>query len=134
TFGARYRAALRSADPSADKPRVMLEDIALGTCADGQCSGVASFDMQPAGATSCQFNLPAEYKLLGVTLDGVAVEWTDLGENRFNVLLGENKLPRHLEAVFAGRLLNPDGMQVLNAPSVSGMPAEQTTWAIATPK
>jgi hypothetical protein len=133
TFGSRYRATLRSADASAEKSRVLLEDVALRFSADGQCSGVASFDLEPAAATNCQINLPKEYTLLQVTLDGVAAQRTDLGENRFNIWLGDNKLPRRLQAVFTGTVALPRDVQTLAAPILTGLPAERTLWTISAP-
>ncbi len=108
-----YRAVLRSAERTAEDPQVRMADISTSCQADGSCWGVAAFDLEPAGATNCLLEMPDGLQLVNVLVDGAAAQRVAQGDNRFNIWLGDNKLPRRLEVIFAGRAAPSGGSIVI---------------------
>ncbi len=57
------------------------------------------------------------------------------GENRWNIWLGDNKLPRRLEVIFAGRpTKSPGSISSLPAPQLVDIPVERTLLSVSAPK
>ncbi len=130
-----YRAVLRSAERTVEDPQVRLADISASCQADGSYWGVASFDLEPAGATSCLLELPEGLQVVHALLDGAAAQRSAQGENRWNIWLGDNKLPRRLEVIFAGRPTKlPGSISSLSAPRLVDIPVERTLLSVSAPK
>src|SRR5262249_13360050 len=98
-----------------------------------QSRGVAAFDLDPAGATTCDLQLPADDYLVQVQLDAVPAQLSPVGENRWTVWLGDNKLPRHLEVIFASDRHTQENPLQFAAPSLVDLPVQRTLWSIASP-
>ena len=123
--GDHCRADLRSIESSAESPQVRLVDIDWLWNINGESRGVAAFDIDPAGATSCELKLPEDGHLVQVQVDSVPAQLALLGENRWNVWLGDNKLPRHLEVIFVVNHSSPDGKGLsLSAPALVDLPVQ----------
>lgn len=134
-LGSRYRAVLRSAERTAEDPQVRLADISLSCQGDGGCWGVAAFDLEPAGATSCLLEMPDGLQIVHALVDGAAAQRTAQGENNWSIWLGDNKLPRRLEVVFAGEVKSTAGkMDSLPEPRLVDMPVERTLWSVSAPR
>ncbi|HEY2881234.1 MAG TPA: hypothetical protein VGJ15_02345, partial [Pirellulales bacterium] len=133
-MGDRSRASLRSVEGRAGNMQVRQADIAMHWDIGGQYYGAAGFDIEPAGSTACELEIPIEAQLIDARLDGAAAQLSPLGENRWSLWLGLNKLPRHLEVVYVGRLKDTNQKQIqLQAPSLVGLPVERTLWRVSSP-
>jgi hypothetical protein len=132
--GEHCRADLRSIDSSAESPRIRLVDVDWLWNLNGTSHAVAAFDIDPAGATSCELQLPADGNLVQAQLDAVPAQLSPLGDNRWNVWLGDNKLPRHLEVIFVVNHSQLDGKTLLlSAPALVDLPIDRTLWTVWSP-
>jgi hypothetical protein len=132
--GNRSRAELRSIERSNETAQVRLADIQWSWDSSGESRGVAAFDLDPAGATTCDLQLPEDQHLVQAQLDAVPAQLSPVGENRWTVWLGDNKLPRHLEVIFASdRDTTGATRPQFAAPSLVDLPVERTLWSIASP-
>jgi hypothetical protein len=130
----RSRASLRSVDRGSENSQVRLVDIVWSWDANGNFHGVAAFDLEPAGASSCELQLPPGEQLVQAQLDVAPAQLSPLGENHWNVWLGDNKLPRHLEVIFTGTLEKTSGAKLqLTAPTLVELPVERTLWSVWAP-
>ena len=132
-LGERSRASLRSAQRGSDKARVRTEDISVSWSRANECAGIAAFDLESAGETSCELKMPERSQLVGASVDGVPAQLTTLGNGHFNVWLGDNQFPRRLEVVFTSEVNRSSGGLRLSAPFLAGLPAERTLWTILGP-
>ncbi len=132
--GGQFRAVLRSSERNSESPQVRMADYRFSWYGDGRWYGVASFDFDSGSASNCVLELPENCELLNMVLDGLPALRTRAGEHRWNVWLGENKLPRHLAAIFCGSSLNGFGKAVnLPVPRLIDFPVERTLWSISSP-
>jgi hypothetical protein len=133
-IGDRSRAVLRSADRSSESSQVRSVDMACSWDSSGAFRGVAAFDVESAGASSCELQLPVGEHLIQARLDAVPAQLSTLGENHWNVWLGDNKLPRHLEIIFTGvNESTAANSLLLAAPTLVELPVERTLWSVWAP-
>jgi len=132
--GDHCRAELRSIERGTENAQVRLLDVDWSWDASGKNWGVAAFDLDPAGVTSCELQLPATEFLVQAELDSAPAQLSPRGENRWTVWLGDNKLPRHLEVIFAGDHPDISGNSLtLTAPTLVDLPVERTLWNVRSP-
>jgi hypothetical protein len=132
--GERCRADLRSIERSNENAQVRLADVEWSWDGNGDYRGVVGFDVDPAGATSCELQMLATQRLVQAQLDAAPAQLSAVGENQWNVWLGDSKLPRHLEVIFSGNQAETFGGQFrLTAPTVVDMPVERTLWSVWSP-
>ena len=133
--GPRVRASLRSVDRSSENPQVRSVDVAYRSQNGGRTVGVAAFDLEPAGTTSCDLQLPAQTRLIQARLDSTPAQLSVSGENRWSIWLGDSKLPRHLELIFTGNSTNvADDLLEFVAPRIVDWPVERTLWTVVSPE
>jgi hypothetical protein len=130
----QFRAELRSVEKVTDDFQVRLADIAVSWADDSQCYGTATFDIEPAGNTSCRLALPADYGLVGLFVDGRALRLAPSGDARWQVPLSGGRLPQRIEVVFAGPgATSRRGSRLIEGPKLIGLPVERTLWSVAGP-
>ena len=99
--------------------------------------GIASFDLEPAGAGSCRLDMPAGYRLLQVRVnDGPAVV-NQVAPNQWNISGGATRLPQRIEVVFVvDREDDADAPAetVHPAPSLVGFAVDHTLWSVLSPR
>jgi hypothetical protein len=133
--GDRCRADLRSIESNNEKAQVRLVDVDWAANSNRDYWGVAALDIDPAGTTVCELQLPESEHLVAAQLDSSPAQLTSLGENHWNVWLGDNKLPRHLELIFTGRNVDVGGKRLqLTAPTLVDLPVERSLWRLSTPE
>ncbi|MBN2577593.1 MAG: hypothetical protein JXB10_01195 [Pirellulales bacterium] len=115
--------------------KVRLADVRLAWQADGTCQGVAEFDLDPAGRTTCSLRLPAELRLLSAAVDGTAALPQTGAAGRWQVPLHSAHLPQRITAVFQGRISEPSGPgeRRFSAPVPGELAVEKTFWTLAGP-
>ena len=134
-LGDHFQASLKSRERAAAAPHVRLADISIDWQADGACHGVAVFDLEPAGASSCLLQLPQRYRLLHASVDGLSALAVPRGDGRWRLSLGPQQLPQRIEVVFAGELtgLSDRTRKRFEAPSLVDLPVDRTLWTIYAP-
>jgi hypothetical protein len=133
--GERGSATLRSVEHPSQSPVVRLVDAIVSWANDDHVSGTVAFDLEPASETACELQMPPDCHVVALRLDSAPAQLAPLAANRWNVWLGDNKLPRRLEVVFEGRLAGRSGgNRQMIVPAISGFPVEQTLWTVIGPK
>jgi hypothetical protein len=128
-----WRAELRAVERIADEVQIRLADIAVDWTADGACYGVATFDLEPAGRTSCLLALPTGYRLVHASVDERPLRITPAGDQRWRLPLG-SRLPQQIEVVFTGHWPSDNDVpRLLEAPRLIGLPIERTLWTVSGP-
>jgi hypothetical protein len=129
-----FRADLRSVAKFASSVQVRLADIAVRWATNGTCYGVAAFDLEPAGRTTCRLALPSGYRLIDLAVDHRLLPPVAVGEQRWEIPLGDGRLPVRIELVFAGPwpVTASTGAQ-FERPRLIGIPAVRTIWTVAGP-
>jgi len=128
-----FQALLKSAERAGGRPQVLLADVRMAAGAEGTCSGLATFDVDPADLTRCPLHLPAPYALVSVFLGGMPANPAAVGPGRWEIPLGPSRLPQRIEVVFTGPLpeTTPSGRQELAAPWLGNLDVRETLWSVA---
>jgi hypothetical protein len=131
----RYAVSLRLSESLAAVPaQVHLADIHLAWDASGACRGLAAFDLEPAGLSSCLLELPAPYRLVQARVGGLPATLIALDSDRWRLALGPAQLPQRVEVLFDGRLeLHDAARRTLAAPRLAGVSVERTLWTLYPP-
>ena len=130
--GPSFSAAIR---PLGGNAEVYLADVSVAWHPDGDCHGVATFDLESANMLECPLNVPEGHRLVQVTVAGTPVMPTPVAANRWLLPLGPNSLPQRIEVVFDGSVPEPDadGLMNFDAPTLGNLPVRQTLWTISGP-
>ncbi len=132
--GERFQASLKGVRRAAAEARVRVADIHVVCQPDGRCQGVASFDLEPAGATSCVLELSPGYQLLHASLDSIPAQLHLLGDNRWRLTLGPQELPRRLEVVYNGPVSTTADDTRFDAPRLLDLVVDETLWTVYAPR
>jgi len=129
-----FRASLESIDLSAPQARVRLADITAICGRDRRAWGVASFDLEPAGQSSCVVAMPGDGRVLAFQIAGATVDPLPEGTGGWRVPLGPGQFPQRLEVAFTVELQTseqggPD-VRELRAPQILNWPVERTLWNV----
>ncbi len=116
---AHFQAALKNVARVKSAIRARLADVRVAWQADGNCQGVAAFDVEPEGAASCVLELPEGYRLLHATVDCLPALLVPLEQRRWRLPLGPRQLPARVELVFAGTVAASGGVKRFEAPGLS---------------
>jgi hypothetical protein len=100
---------------------------------DGNCQGVADFDILPGGAANVVLQLPPQGRLLHATIEGVPAQVADLGDGRWRLGLGPQQLPQRLEVVYAGPFEHRGDFRRFWCPNLLDVDVEQTLWTLHNP-
>ena len=135
-LGERFQAALKSVERASGRPRIRLADISAAWHADGTYAGVASFDLDPAGAAQVVLTVPAQVELVHVSVSGLAVSQAPAGPDSCALPLQSTQLPQRIEAVFRGTWSGrgaPMNRVQLPAPGIEGVEVDHTLWTVYAP-
>jgi hypothetical protein len=129
----QFQASLRGVQRTTSTARVKLADIHIAWQPDGNCQGVASFDIEPAGATRCKLELPASYQLVHASIEGLPAQLVKDGDNLWQVSLGPAHLPQRFDVVFQGPHGRADKRKRFEAPRLPDLEVDETLWTIYSP-
>jgi hypothetical protein len=131
--GETFEARLKSVEKSAERPHAPLADIRAAFTGDRGGYGVATFDVEPSGATSFLLNVPAADRVVQVTVDGAPAVLEKRAGKQWLIGSASPKLPQRIEVTFEfamNDLGDPEQMK-LEGPSLAGFTVEQTIWSVA---
>ena len=131
--GDSFAAELKAAERVAGAAKVRLADFRVVRAAGGSLHGTATFDLEPAGATSCTLERPAGFRIIAIRSAGLPVAFEPGPEDRYSVPLSTPQLPQRLEVVFEGAADRASGELRLDAPRLVGLPVERTLWTVSDP-
>ena len=125
-----YSATIR---PDPDEAQVHFADIRLGWSADGECRGVAVYDLDAGDRESCVLRLPPSWRLMGVSNHGVPISPHPKEDGTWTVPLGRTGLPQRLELVYAGKIAPDDHGQASFeiSPRLEDMPVSRAVWTVS---
>ncbi len=127
---------LDSEAPSSGSPRVRLADIHLQWNHDRSCTGVAIFDLQPAGRSSCLLRMPPALRIIHASIQDAAALMTPAGKHSWRIPLVSREHPQRIQILFSGTLPPSDAagrIVDLVAPSLNKLPVERTLWTVHGP-
>ena len=134
--GENDEVALETVDRDSGLSQVHLADIQLGWLRGNSFLGLATFDVEPAGAASCPLHMAEGCRPLQVTVDDVATFVVSQGPQRWQVALTHTHLPQRVQVLFAGEAL-PGSLSAkvheLQVPMLGELPVERTVWTIQVP-
>ena len=135
-LGERFQAAIKSIERVSGRPRVRLADISAAWHADGAFTGVASFDLDPAGSGQAVLNVPPQVEVVHLSVAGLPVAAAPAGPDSWRFALQSTQLPQRIEVVFRGSLGARSGainrVQV-PAPGIEGVEVDRTLWTVYGP-
>ncbi len=134
-LGEGFQAALKSVERMAGSPLVRLADIRAAWQTDGQCHGVAAFDIEPSGVGGCLFEAPAHSQLLSASVGGIPAPLEPASANQWRLAFISRQLPQRVEVVFRGTISGSveTGAVRIEAPKIMDLPVERTLWTIHAP-
>jgi hypothetical protein len=132
--GEHFAATLRGVQRANAVARVALADIHVAWQPDGHYQALAAFDVEPAGATSCVLELPANCKLLHASIESIPAQLAPLEHNRWRLGLGPPQLPQRLELVYTGALADSTDGQRFESPRLVDLEVEETLWTVYGPR
>ncbi len=125
---------------TSSSPRVALADIRCRWQTDGTYHAVAVFDVEPGNADSLVLQVPTDYRLLGVDVDGVPVAPVRAaseqpGFSHWVVQAGPSKVWQRITVAFTTppQRTAPQRQLLLVAPMLTGLPVAQTLWSVVGP-
>lgn len=131
--GPRVQAVLREVERLTGTPQVALTDYQLRWSRDGQAHGVATFYLEPSRLAEVELALPPELEPLHFKVAGLPAVGRLVAPNRWKVPVGPELLPQLVEVLFAAKMpphLRNRSEIVLSAPTLVGIPSNQTLWTI----
>ncbi len=131
-----FRARIKEVQQFDTAPFIHLADVRVGWTTDGECSGVATFDLEPAGRTECVLQVPAQYRLVSVRVAGLPGVLQELETGRFKLQLGPSQLAQRIEVVYRGQVaIKTSVLKRVKtvAPTIEGFPVGQTLWTVRSP-
>ncbi|MCE9547415.1 MAG: hypothetical protein K8T25_18240 [Planctomycetia bacterium] len=134
----RFQAVLASVAKVEKTPVARLADMRIAMNDTGQFSGLASWDLEPAGLNRMQLTLPEKMALVRAEIGGVPASIVPRGANLWELNLPSDQLPQRIEVVFEGRIAKgKKGFDTLLAPQLSGrsgpLHVERTLWTVYGP-
>ena len=123
----RFVGELRSIEQVAGVPQVRLEDHHVSWCENGDCFGVSTFDLEPAGLTECELQLPKGFEVVHARVAGLPARLDLLDDRRYRVALGPDQLPQRLEFIFVGQM---DETRWIHAPTLVDLPVQRSLWTL----
>jgi hypothetical protein len=135
----RFEAVSKASGRAASIALVRLADIAATVSADGTVAGIATFDLEPAGLTECQLELPANFQPVQLRVAGLPALSEPVGNGRWRVPLGPQQLPQRLEVLYTGRVALAPAVRGLSLPSPllwqgrQPIRIERTLWTVYNP-
>lgn len=123
---------LATVRPSPNAAQVHLADIRLAWDANGQCRGVAVFDLEAGDLDSCILHLPEPWRLVAVSSHGTPVSPQLQEEGSWAIPLGRTVLPQRFELVFTGCVSRDNGIFTIDMfPQLIDLPVRKTLWSFA---
>jgi hypothetical protein len=129
----RFQATIRDVKLEAGTPHVSLADVHLTCQAEGTVLGVAAFDLEPAGLTECELELPPGCRLVHASVADMPARMVPLDAGRWRVWLGPAHLAQQIRVLFAARLARssrPQPSWLVEVPRLSTLAVERTLWTI----
>lgn len=93
-------AVMSAVKPTVGAGRVRLADVRVECGAQG-CCGAAAFDLEPGGRASCRLLLADGWRLLRVSVGGMAAAPLAKAMGAWEVPLRSDRLPQRLEVTFS---------------------------------
>ena len=132
----RFEATLRPTESAPTGAHVLLADIAVSWRSDGHVYGMGAFDYVPGGTTTCDLLMPADYRLVHVSVAGLNGHARSVGQGRWRLKVASAELPQRIVAVFDGNLQGGGWRQRqarIALPQIVGVPTRRTLLSVGAP-
>ena len=129
------RAVIADVQRVAGEQQISLADVHVACQAQGECFGVVTFEIEPAGAGSCTLEIPVECEVVHVTVEGVPASLTPLADRKWQVRLSSEQLPQQLAVLFRrqGGSASPGVSLPIRVPWITDFAVVRTLWTVRRP-
>lgn len=131
--GDRFQAGLKAVNRTSAVARVLLADHLVAWQPDGYYQAVTRFDLDPGGASHCELELPAQAKLINVTVEGLPGLLSPMIPGRWRLGLGPSRLSQRVEIVLSGTMPTPGRAVHVVAPRLLNLDVGKTIWSVYSP-
>ncbi len=130
-----FRLTLRSLRTFAGVPLVRLADVRFAWDGERRVNGLATYDLEPAGLSSCQIEVPANLRLLEVRIGELPVQAEQKSPQVWRVKLADHNLPQRVEVLYAGEVSAGTSSRELTAiaPRLADVTIQRTVWSVYAP-
>jgi hypothetical protein len=130
-IGQRWRAQLRTIEPVAREPRVLLAEHELEVDGEGRYWGLGVLDVDAGEHAQTELVLPVEARLVHADIDGSSVGLERQTAERWTIHWGVSAGPRRVRLLFQGQL--PTARSAGTEPphaQLPSLPVERTYWTL----
>ena len=129
------RAVIADVQRVAGEQQISLADVHVACQAQGECFGVVTFEIEPAGAGSCTLEIPVECEVVHVTVEGVPASLTPLADRKWQLRLSSEQLPQQLAVLFRrqGGSASPGVSLPIRVPWITDFDVVRTLWTVRRP-
>jgi hypothetical protein len=129
------RAVIADVQRVAGERRISLADVYLDCQTSGNCFGVVTFAIEPAGTGNCTLEIPKDFDLVHASIDGVPAALVSLADRRWHVRLASEQLPQQLTIAFRGQLaqLRENRPRTIAVPWITDLDVVRTLWTVRGP-
>lgn len=135
--GDQYDATIQTVESQSGLAQVHLADVQVTWPTTHEYLGLATFDIEPAGVTSCPLRMGEGCRLLQVTVDDVPAFVSGDDDAQQRIELAHARLPQRVQVLFSGTSTSPAGesrVQELQVPVLGDLPVERTVWSVYAPQ
>ena len=129
----RAVAVLAGVDDASRKPSVRLADYCVDWTVGRPVTGLASFDLEPAGRTTCPLSIPSDSELLQSFVDGMPANLETIRPGLWRVRLGSGRAPTRIQVLFrapSGSVADSRSRAHFAGPTLGSVAVEQTVWRV----
>jgi len=130
--GESPHAVLKSTPNAAGLARVRRAEVLIASRANGNCQGLAAFDLRVVGETSCQVRIPAEVEIVHIAVAGAPVTPDLVADGRMRIPLTAGSLDQRIDIVFTSQARPTFWKRSIGfaAPSIDDWPIDQSQWTV----
>jgi hypothetical protein len=123
---------LKSTPNAADLARVRRAEVHVASRANGNCRGVAAFDLRVVGETSCQLRIPDEVEIVHIAVAGAPVTPDLVADGKMRIPLTSGSLDQRIEVVFTSQARTAFMTRSIDfaAPSIDDWPIDRSQWTV----
>jgi len=128
--GEHFQASLKAVERDAAATAIGLLDVRAAWLPDGGYRALATAHLQPGGARHCTLELPADCRLIHVSVEQLPAMLRPESENRWQLSLGPEQLPQQIEILYEGRSAAGRLDARIEAPRFGDVAVARTLWSL----
>ncbi len=132
-LGEHFQASLKAVERVSAAARVALADVHAIWLGPDRCQCVATFDIEPGGATGCVLEMPRDCVLLHAANEGIPAQLGSIAANQWRLTFESRRLPQRVELVYEGPVGGSASRRRFMAPKLVDLDVARTLWTVYGP-